>query len=67
MRVYGFPIAPLLIGLILVPLTENQLRTALAAGQGDFMVLFHSPIAVSFYIVAALFLAVPWMLKRIQR
>lgn len=67
MRVYGFPIAPLLIGLILVPLTENQLRTALAAGQGNFAVLFQSPIAVSFYIVAALFLAVPWVLKRIQR
>src|SRR5690606_34201083 len=34
MRVYGFPIAPLLIGMILVPLAENQLRTALAASQG---------------------------------
>lgn len=33
MRVYGFPIPPLLIGLILVPLAETQLRTALAAGR----------------------------------
>src|SRR5690606_38185886 len=67
MRVYGIPIAPLLIGLILVPLAENQLRTALAAGQGDFLVLFHSPIALSFYIVAALFLAVPWLIARLRR
>ncbi|WP_454006337.1 hypothetical protein [Alcaligenes sp. Marseille-Q7550] len=38
-----------------------------AAGQGDFLVLLHSPIAVSFYVVAALFLTVPWLLKRVQR
>jgi len=66
MRVYGFPIAPLLIGLILVPLAENQLRTALAAGQGDVMVLFNTPIAVSFYVVAVLFLFVPWVLKKLR-
>lgn len=66
MRVYDFPIAPLLIGLILVPLAENQLRTALAAGQGDVTVLFHSPIAVSFFVAAALFLFVPWLLKKLR-
>ena len=66
MRVYGFPIAPLLIGLILVPLAENQLRTALAAGQGNVMVLFNTPIAVVFYVVAVLFLFVPWLLKKLR-
>ncbi len=66
MRVYGFPIAPLLIGLILVPLAENQLRTALAAGQGNLAVLVHSPISISFFVVAALFLFVPWVLKKVR-
>lgn len=66
MRVYGFPIAPLLIGLILVPLAENQLRTALAAGQGNVMVLFSTPISISFYVVALLFLFVPWVIKKIR-
>ncbi len=66
MRVYGFPIAPLLIGLILVPLAENQLRTALAAGEGRFSVLLDSPIAVGFYIVAALFFLVPWITARLR-
>lgn len=66
MRVYGFPIAPLLIGLILVPLAENQLRTALAAGQGNVMVLFNTPISISFYVVALLFLFVPWVIKKIR-
>src|SRR5690606_31177826 len=30
MRVYDFPIAPVLVGLILGPMAENQLRVALA-------------------------------------
>ena len=67
MRVYGFPIAPLLIGLILVPLAENQLRTALAAGQGELVVLFQSPIALTFYIAALFALCVPWILARLTR
>lgn len=66
MRVYGFPIAPLLIGLILVPLAENQLRTALAAGQGNLAVLVHSPISIGFFVIAALFLFVPWVLKKVR-
>lgn len=66
MRVYGFPIPPLLIGLILVPLAENQLRTALAAGQGRIGVLFDSPIAVGFFTLAVLFLFVPILLRRLR-
>lgn len=66
MRVYGFPIPPLLIGLILVPLTENQLRTALAAGQGKISVLFETPISVTFLLLAFMFLFLPFLLKRLR-
>ncbi|PLC50610.1 tripartite tricarboxylate transporter TctA [Pollutimonas subterranea] len=66
MRVYGFPIPPLLIGLILVPLAENQLRTALAAGQGKVSVLFETPLSVTFLLISFLFLFVPVLLKRLR-
>ncbi|NYT82611.1 tripartite tricarboxylate transporter permease [Alcaligenaceae bacterium] len=66
MRVYGFPIPPLLIGLILVPLAENQLRTALAAGQGNVAVLVEGPISITFLTLAVLFLFVPFLLKRLR-
>src|SRR5690606_18547629 len=46
MRVYDFPIAPVLIGLILGPMAENNLRTALAAGQGNPMVLVSTPMSI---------------------
>ncbi len=66
MRAYGFPIPPLLIGLILVPLAENQLRTALAAGEGRVSVLFETPISVTFLLLAFAFLFVPLLLKRLR-
>ncbi|MYN13099.1 tripartite tricarboxylate transporter permease [Pusillimonas sp. TS35] len=66
MRVYGFPIPPLLIGLILVPLAETQLRTALAAGQGKVSVLFETPVSVSLLLLAFLFLFVPALLSRLK-
>jgi len=47
MRVYDFPIAPVLIGLILGPMAETELRRALAIGQGDPMVLVSTPIAAT--------------------
>lgn len=67
MRVYGFPIPPLLIGLILVPLAENQLRTALAAGEGRLSVLFETPISVTFLTLAFMFLFLPVLLKRLKK
>lgn len=66
MRVYGFPIPPLLIGLILVPLAETQLRTALAAGQGRLSVLFETPISVTLLALSFLFLFAPVLLKRLR-
>src|SRR3546814_10699961 len=66
MRVYGFPIPPLLIGLILVPMAETQLRTALAAGQGRLSVLVETPISITFLLLAFLFLFVPVLLKRLK-
>ena len=35
MRLYGYPIAPVVVGLILGPMAEQQLRRALAISQGD--------------------------------
>src|SRR3546814_11451660 len=64
MRVYGFPIPPLLIGLILVPMAETQLRTALAAGQGRLSVLVETPLLITFLLLVFLLLFVPLFLKR---
>ncbi|WP_309084243.1 tripartite tricarboxylate transporter permease [Chelativorans sp.] len=66
MRVYDFPIAPVLIGLILGPMAEQQLRTALAAGQGNPVVLVSTPLSVAFLVLAGLFLLAPVVLRRLR-
>ncbi|OJF91296.1 tripartite tricarboxylate transporter permease [Pararhizobium antarcticum] len=63
MRVFGYPIAPVVVGLILGPMAEQQLRRALAISQGDFSVLVTSPIAAGLLLLAALALIVPLVLR----
>ncbi len=66
MRVYDFPIAPVLIGLILGPMAETQLRRALAIGQGNPMVLFSSPISTTMLVLSALVFLLPVVLRRLR-
>jgi putative tricarboxylic transport membrane protein len=64
MRRWGFPVAPAVIGLILGPLAESQLRRALSISQGDISVFFTQPIAAVMLALAAGMLVVPWLLRR---
>ncbi|KID32154.1 tripartite tricarboxylate transporter permease [Prauserella rugosa] len=63
LRRYGFPIAPVLIGVILGPLAETELRRAMAISQGDVGVLFSSPIALVLYGLLVVALIVPPAVK----
>ena len=63
MRVLDYPVAPVVVGVILGPLAEQQLRRALAIGQGDPSVLFHGPISLLLYAVVLLIVGGP-LLKR---
>jgi len=49
-----FPIAPLIIGYIIGPMCELNLRRALVIGDGQFIYLFESPIAILFYAITIL-------------
>jgi putative tricarboxylic transport membrane protein len=66
MRRYGWPVAPAVIGVILGPLAEQQLRRALAIGQGDYGVLLDSPRAVVLFGIAGVVLLAP-LVARIAR
>ena len=63
MRLHGYPIAPVVVGLILGPMAEQQLRRALAISQGDWTTLVATPVAAGLLIVAALALVVPMVLR----
>ncbi|MBB5224080.1 putative tricarboxylic transport membrane protein [Amaricoccus macauensis] len=63
LRRFSYPIAPVVVGLILGPLAEQQLRRALAISQGDPSVLVHSPAAIILYTIAAIALLLPLILR----
>ncbi|VXC12120.1 tripartite tricarboxylate transporter permease [Citricoccus sp. K5] len=58
MRRYQFPLAPVLIAVVLGPLAETELRRALTVSEGDVSVLVSSPVTVILYSVLVLALVV---------
>jgi putative tricarboxylic transport membrane protein len=69
MRRFGYPIAPAVIGLILGPIAEEQLRRTLAISQGDPVALVDSPFAAVVYslLVLAVVVTVVVRLRRRSR
>jgi putative tricarboxylic transport membrane protein len=63
MRLHGYPIAPIVVGLILGPMAEQQLRRALSIAQGDVTSLVQSPVAAGLLLLAAVALIVPIILR----
>ncbi len=66
MRRFDFPVAPGVIGLILGPLAEEQMRRALSISQGDASVFVTQPLSAALLAVAAIALVGPivWRLLR---
>ncbi|TCP52169.1 putative tricarboxylic transport membrane protein [Tumebacillus sp. BK434] len=58
-----FPLAPLVLGLVLGPMIENNMRRALTGSNGDFMVFLDKPLSLAFLIVSALWISIPLLLK----
>jgi putative tricarboxylic transport membrane protein len=63
MRLYGYPIAPVVVGLILGPMAEQQLRRALAISQGDWSTLVSTPLSAGLLAFAALAFLLPIFLR----
>lgn len=61
MRRFGFPLAPVMIGVILGPLAETSLRNALLSSGGDASILVASPITWVLYgLMAAVLIFTAW-------
>jgi putative tricarboxylic transport membrane protein len=67
MRRYDIPVAPVIVGMILGPLAEQQFRRALAISQGDFSIFITSPISATVLLIAVLAVIVPPIWRRFSR
>ncbi len=47
----GYPIAPLVIGVILGPMADENLRRALMVSQGSFLPIFQRPVSIILFLV----------------
>jgi len=58
LRKLDFPLAPLVLGIILGPQLEKSLRTSLEMSAGDYTIFFTRPITLVLLIIAVIILAV---------
>lgn len=64
---FKYPIAPMLIAMILGPMAENALRQSLIISQGSYKIFFQSPIAITFIILTILSMALPFITSKLKK
>ena len=67
MRRFDFPTAPVVVGMILGPLAEAQLRNAISIGEGSPMVFLQRPMSLALMAVVVLVLVMPVVLRLLAR
>ena len=67
MRRFGLPVLPLIIGVILGPRIERQLRQSLQLADGNWIGLFTEPVAIITYVLMAILLLLPLILRLMHR
>ena len=66
MRLLDVPLVPLILGLILGPMIEQQLRRSLAISQGDWNVFLSTPLSAALLFLAAALVLVPPILRAVR-
>ncbi|MBC7446093.1 MAG: tripartite tricarboxylate transporter permease, partial [Polaromonas sp.] len=64
MRRFDFPTVPVVVGMILGPLAEAQLRNAMSIGEGSALVFIQRPVSLILIGVVVAVLVLPRLLRR---
>ena len=67
MRMDDYPLAPMVLGLILGPIAESNLRRSMQVGDGSFELIYTSPIAMAILVLAVLSLFSPFIHELVGR
>lgn len=66
MRRFDFPTAPVIIGMILGPLAEQNFRQAMTISQGDMSIFVTKPLSATLLAVAALAFLGPYLWRLVS-
>lgn len=66
LRKADMPLAPLILGVVLGNMMEQNLRRALAISDGGVAILFSSPVTVVFWIASATVVVFPFVYRRFK-
>ncbi|QQE74502.1 tripartite tricarboxylate transporter permease [Brevibacillus composti] len=61
---HDYPVAPLVLGLVLGSMIEYNLRRALTISNGDMMIFLQKPISALFLGIAAAWILIPVLMKK---
>jgi len=67
MRKFDFPTAPVIIGMILGPLAEQEFRRAMTISQGDLTVFLTKPLSATLLAIALALWAGPHIYRLIKK
>ena len=62
-RKLKFPVAPLVLAIVIGPMLEDSLRQALMLSQGSFGIFYNQPIARVLFILTGLVVLMPMVMK----
>ena len=67
MRRYGFPTAPVIVGMILGPLAEEQMRRSLSISQGSWSIFVTHGISALLLAITVVILLAPFVARHLGR
>ena len=67
MKKYDFPIAPLVLGLVLEPMLETALRQSMTLSRGSLAIFVTRPISAALIVLTVLILTAPLAARVFRR
>ncbi len=66
MRRFDFPTAPVIVGMILGPMAEAQMRNAMSIGEGRWTVFIERPLSASILALCVVVLVMPRVMRTLR-